>query len=125
LVSPFLCNAKGDTLMAPPYARQTAEQINLLKSAKDPQTRAAAAEALGHLRNYDASDALAKALGDSAPIVRREAAVSLGFCGTRQQINSLMTVLDDPDGLRFRLTGRQQKCSSFSKAGITARTANR
>lgn len=83
--------------MAPPYARQTAEQIELLKSANKPQTRAAAAEALGYLRNYEASDALAKALGDPAAIVRREAVVSLGFCGARQHLNSLIAVLDDPD----------------------------
>ncbi|MHC4733611.1 MAG: HEAT repeat domain-containing protein, partial [Planctomycetota bacterium] len=96
-ISTFLCSAKGDTLMAPPYDRQTAEQIELLKSATAPQTRSAAAEALGYLRNYDAADALARALGDPATIVRREAAVSLGFCGTRQHINSLIAVLDDPD----------------------------
>ncbi|MHC4315348.1 MAG: HEAT repeat domain-containing protein [Planctomycetota bacterium] len=93
----LLCSAKSDTLMAPPYDRQTAEQIELLKSATNPQTRAAAAEALGFLRNYDASDALARALGDPAAIVRREAAVSLGFCGKRQHIKPLIAVLDDPD----------------------------
>ncbi|MHC4461595.1 MAG: HEAT repeat domain-containing protein [Planctomycetota bacterium] len=83
--------------MTSPYDRQTAEQINLLKSSTNPQTRAAAGEALGYLRNYDASDALAGALSDPEAIVRREAAVSLGFGGARRHLKPLIAVLDDPD----------------------------
>ncbi|MFQ5810212.1 MAG: discoidin domain-containing protein, partial [Armatimonadota bacterium] len=80
-----------------PYQRQTAEQTELLASAKAPEARAAAAEALGYLRNYGAADALARALGDSEALVRREAALALAFCGAREHLRPLARALDDSD----------------------------
>lgn len=62
-----------------------------------PGRRARAAEGLGFLRAYDAAPALARALDDDAAPVRRAAALSLGWCGGRAQVQSLLARLDDED----------------------------
>ena len=59
-----------------PYAWQVAEQRTLLLSPS-AQVRAGAAEALGFLRAYTAAEALAQALADDSPEVRRQAVMSL------------------------------------------------
>ncbi len=79
-----------------PYQRQVNEQIEKLKSPSETQ-RAGAAEALGYLRAYDAADAISQALTDPSSLVRREAAMSLGWCGSRRHIEPLVDTLADRD----------------------------
>ncbi len=93
---------------AHPYGRQVAEQIDRLASASG-NVRAAAAEALGFLRAYQAADPLQKTLADESPHVRREAAMSLAWCGGRPQIGPLLHALDDRDW-----TVRQAACVALN-----------
>ncbi|MHC4740282.1 MAG: HEAT repeat domain-containing protein [Planctomycetota bacterium] len=93
----FLCTASGAAATLSPYQLQTAEQLERLASAEAAHDRAAAAEALGYLRNYSAADALAKAREDRSAIVRREAAMALGFCGGRDHVQTLAENLEDSD----------------------------
>jgi len=79
-----------------PYAWQVSEQHTLLLSPC-AQTRAGAAEALGFLRGYTAAKALARALADDSPEVRRQAVMSLAWCGGREQIPILLAALTDSD----------------------------
>jgi len=93
---PDAAAATGRPAPAGPYARQVAEQIAKMSSAT-PSVRAGAAEALGFLRAYAAAEALATALGDPVATVRREAAMSLGWCGGRRGVGPLLGRLDDAD----------------------------
>ncbi|MDP6637225.1 MAG: HEAT repeat domain-containing protein [Phycisphaerae bacterium] len=79
-----------------PYDRQIARQVDKLK-AKSPHERSAAAEALGYLRAFSAAPALARAAGDEAPAVRREAVMSLGWCGGKKDVKVLLARLEDTD----------------------------
>jgi HEAT repeat protein len=79
-----------------PYDRQVAEQVAKLK-ADSPAVRSAAAEALGYLRAFSAASALARASGDESAVVRREAVMSLGWCGGRKHLNTLLDRLGDTD----------------------------
>lgn len=79
-----------------PYDRQVAEQMALLIS-EIPSERSGAAEALGFLRAHDAGDALAIRLTDNTAAVRRDAAMSLGWCGGRGHVAPLLDALDDAD----------------------------
>jgi len=79
-----------------PYDRQVAEQVGKLK-APSPHQRSAAAEALGYLRTFSAAPALARAAGDESPAVRREAVMSLGWCGGKKDVKVLLDRLDDTD----------------------------
>jgi HEAT repeat protein len=79
-----------------PYDRQVAEQIRKLQSGSD-KVRAGAAEALGYLRAYGAADVLGRALADDSAIVRREAALSFGWCGGRTAVEPLLNALEDRD----------------------------
>ena len=97
LLAAVLCGASNAASVSSPHHRQTTEQVELLTSARTPNARAAAAEALGYLRNYSAADALAKALGDDSALVRREAAMALGFCGGRSHLQPLTEMLEDSD----------------------------
>jgi len=72
------------------------EQISRLKSSEE-NTRAAAAEALGFLRAYQAGDALAAALDDTSAKVRQQATMSLAWCGAREHIRPLLEKLEDED----------------------------
>jgi HEAT repeat protein len=79
-----------------PYAWQASEQQALLDSPF-ARVRAGAAEALGFLRAYTAADALAQALADDSPEVRRQVVMSIGWCGGRKQIPALLVALTDTD----------------------------
>jgi HEAT repeat protein len=79
-----------------PYDRHVAEQTKKLQSDSD-KVRAGAAEALGYLRAYSAADALIQALTDDYAIVKREAALSLGWCGNRTHVGPLLDALEDRD----------------------------
>jgi len=79
-----------------PYAQDVADQTAALKSST-PTVRAAAAEALGHLRAHGAADALVTAMKDDDAAVRREAAMALAWCGARKHVAPLLAALDDAD----------------------------
>ncbi len=79
-----------------PYDRQVAEHLKKLK-ADSAQVRAGAAEALGFLRAYSAEEALIAHLQDRSPLVRREAAMALAWCGGRGAVRPLIQALDDAD----------------------------
>jgi HEAT repeat protein len=63
----------------------------------DPQIRAAAAEALGELRNANAVPALISALSDAQLEVRVHAVSSLGQLRQRQAVAPLLKLLDDKE----------------------------
>ena len=95
----FLCVLLPSICLASkvnPYDLQVQDQLTRLKSP-DANVRAGAAESLGYLRGYEASDALVSALADSNAAVRREAAMSLAWCGDRSSISALIEALDDGD----------------------------
>jgi HEAT repeat protein len=68
--------ATSQNFDADPHSLQVRQQIGKLKSPEE-NARAAAAEALGFLRAYQAADALAAALHDTSAKVRRQAAISI------------------------------------------------
>ena len=70
--------------------------VEQLASA-DVNQRTAAAENLGFLRAYSASDALVKVLGDKSVETRRAAALALAWCGGRKELPALFSALDDSD----------------------------
>ena len=82
--------------MLPPYEGQVAEQLAHLQS-DIAEVRAGAAEALGFLRAYEARAALVERLRDASPLVRREAAMALAWCGDRRTVSPLIEVLSDDD----------------------------
>ena len=59
--------------------------------------RAGAAESLGFLRAYEAEEELITALDDPSPLVRREAAMALAWCGGRSSVPPLLHALADAD----------------------------
>ncbi|MHC4701045.1 MAG: HEAT repeat domain-containing protein, partial [Planctomycetota bacterium] len=61
--------------------------------------RAGAAEALGFLRAYSAEQPLIERLGDRSPAVRRQAAMSLCWCGGREAVVPLLDALEDTDAI--------------------------
>ena len=79
-----------------PYQRQLAEQLSRLGSEKT-SVRAGAAEALGFLRAYSAESALIDRLADKSADVRRQVAMALAWCGSREAVGSLLAALDDND----------------------------
>ncbi|MHC4110439.1 MAG: HEAT repeat domain-containing protein [Planctomycetota bacterium] len=85
-----------DDLEVNPYDRQVGEMIERLKSPH-ADVRAGAAEALGFMRAYTTADLLVKALGDDSSIVRRQAVMSLAWCGGRPHVGALIGSLDDED----------------------------
>ncbi len=91
-----------------PYSLQVREQIGKLKSPED-NARAAAAEALGFLRAYPAANALVESLNDTSAKVRREAAMSLAWCGARKHIRPLLDILEDEDWVV-----RQAACAALN-----------
>lgn len=86
-----------------PYARQVAEQTARLHSHSE-HTRAGAAEALGFLRAYDAEESLIERLFDKSAYVRRQAAMSLAWCGSRKAITPLLDALEDADAVTRQAT---------------------
>ncbi len=79
-----------------PYDLNVADQLERLQSPSRA-IRAGAAEALGYLRAYSAADALVTALKDDNQNVRREAAMSLAWCGDKKNIKPLIDAMNDPD----------------------------
>ncbi|TVS11379.1 MAG: hypothetical protein EA424_23925 [Planctomycetaceae bacterium] len=80
-----------------PFDRQGQEKIALL-DADEAQARARAAQALGYMRYYPAESALIAALTrDDSAEVRRDAALSLGWCGGRRSLMPLVERLADDD----------------------------
>jgi len=112
-----------------PYDRQVAEQVSKLK-ASSPHQRSAAAEALGYLRAFSAAPALARAAGDESPVVRREAVMSLGWCGGKKDVKVLLDRLGDTDWTvrqaawvaLTNITGMELKFDALAKSDVrTAR----
>jgi HEAT repeat protein len=91
-----LLSAQAACRAGDPYQEQLAEHLLELQ-ATDAAERAGAAEAIGFLRAYDAAPQLVRLLRDPASVVRREAALSLAWCGDRKSIDALLDGLDDPD----------------------------
>jgi len=91
------CGAALGVAAASPFDAQVTQQIERLNHP-NPVTRAGAAEALGYLRAYSSALALTETLDDDpAPTVRREAALSLAWCGGRTQVPPLLNALGDED----------------------------
>jgi hypothetical protein len=86
-----------------PYARQVAEQTAELHSHSE-HTRAAAAEALGFLRAYDAEESLIERLSDKSAYVRRQVAMALAWCGSRKAIAPLLDTLENEDAVARQAT---------------------
>jgi HEAT repeat protein len=77
-----------------PYQRQVDEQLRRL-DADAAEVRAAAAEALGFLRAYQAEPRLLARLDDASADVRTRVALALAWCGGRRSVEPLLRVLDD------------------------------
>lgn len=75
----------------------TVSQWREALAVPDAARRATAAENLGFLRAYGAAKALAGAAGDPVPAVRREASLSLAWCGGREEIPLLIESLADEE----------------------------
>ena len=86
----------GDELPRTPYAGQVAKQVERLHS-ESAQQRAGAAEAMGFLRATGEQKALIDHLRDRSPLVRREAAMALAWCGDRNAVSPLLAALSDED----------------------------
>ena len=96
LLALCVLRATGAQKSLNPYDRQIAEQVDKLK-APSPHQRSAAAEALGYLRAFSGAPALARAAGDESPAVRREAVMSLGWCGGKKDVKILLDRMGDTD----------------------------
>ena len=79
-----------------PYQFQVSQKIRQFKSP-DEKVRVAAVESFGYLRDFSSSNALIPMLQDLSPLVRREAAMALGWCGNRSHLNSLIALLSDKE----------------------------
>ena len=108
---------------ANPFQQQVATHTAKLKS-KLAQTRAGACENLGYLRAYQSEQALLACLADNSPIVRRQAAMALAWCGGRPSVVPLLDALDDDDWVTRQsahvsltnLTGKQFPFDAMSSA---------
>jgi hypothetical protein len=80
-----------------PYHHQGQEKIVALQSS-DPGVRSRATQALGYMRYYPAEEALIEVLkSDRSEEVRRNAALSIGWCGGRRSLMPLVDRLADED----------------------------
>jgi HEAT repeat protein len=77
-----------------PFMRQVLENIERLGS-EDPAEQIEGIEKLGYMRAYSAEFSLLAMLGDESSDVRREAAMSLGWCGGRETITPLIEAMED------------------------------
>ena len=115
-----------------PYDRNVADQVEKLRSPSF-HVRAAAAEALGYLRAYGGADDLVRTLGDEHANVRREAAMSLAWCGSKEQLKPLVDALDDSDWTvrqaawvsLTNLTGMEWPFDALTKAKLRKQQVNR
>ncbi|MDR1958286.1 MAG: HEAT repeat domain-containing protein [Planctomycetaceae bacterium] len=82
-----------------PFNDAVREKIRVLQNNPTQKTaeRVRAAEALGYMRACQAENALIAALSDEVAEVRRNAALSLAWCGSRSALKPLLQKLDDPD----------------------------
>jgi HEAT repeat protein len=80
-----------------PFDEEMKEKISVLKNSPNSAERARAAETLGYMRAYNAENVLIEALSDDSVEVRRNAVLSLGWCGSRAALQTLLQKLDDPD----------------------------
>lgn len=80
----------------PLHDQQIDRLLSMLKSG-DIAERSSAIENLGFIRAYRAAPALIGACSDSSAEVRREACLSLSWCGGRACLPALLGSLDDPD----------------------------
>jgi len=116
-----------DDLKVNPYDRQVGEMIERLKSPR-ADVYAGAAEALGFMRAYTGADSLVKALADTSPVVRRQAAMSLAWCGQRSHVPVLIGALNDTDWTvrqaswvsLSNLTGMEFPFDSLADPGVRA-----
>jgi HEAT repeat protein len=95
---PVLAASSPGAALDDPYSMQGRGFITSLDSP-DPVERARAAEGLGYLRFYPAETKLIVAMADENGRVRRSAALSLGWCGSRAALPVLLAGLDDNDWL--------------------------
>jgi HEAT repeat protein len=79
-----------------PYTRHVQQTLQQAESA-DPETRRVAYHNLGLLRSTSAGETLAKGVTDAAPHNRSAAAASLGLCGNKAHVNTLLQALRDQD----------------------------
>ncbi|MCP4787529.1 MAG: hypothetical protein GY878_28705 [Fuerstiella sp.] len=120
----------GDELPLTPYASQIAVQVQRLQS-DSAQQRAGAAEALGFLRTTEGQTVLIDRLRDSSPLVRREAAMALAWCGDRIAVSPLLAALSDEDWVTRQaahvsltnLTGMEFPFDSMAMPGRRAEQA--
>jgi HEAT repeat protein len=102
-------------------------------ASPDAELRTSAAENLGFLRAYDAADSLAAATMDDTVETRREACLSLAWCGGRAHVPALLTALDDHDwSVRqaawvalTNLSGMEFPFASHDESELRARHARR
>lgn len=95
---PALAAPSPEAVSDDPYSVQGRGFITALGSP-DPVVRARAAEGLGYLRFYSAEVPLIAAMADENGRVRRAAALSLGWCGSRVALPALLAGLEDRDWL--------------------------
>ncbi|MDR3108781.1 MAG: HEAT repeat domain-containing protein, partial [Planctomycetaceae bacterium] len=96
---PFVLFFLGLTFVnanANPFDNEMRAKIAVLQNGGQSE-RARAAEALGYMRAYKAENALIAALSDDVAEVRRSAALSLAWCGSRVALKPLLQKLDDTD----------------------------
>ena len=133
-VCPIPAATAGDTLQnlrSNPYDSQVGKYIAMSKSGPE-KMRIDAIEALGYMRAYDASEALIAAMSDRSPAIRREAAMSLAWCGDRQAVDVLLDALNDSDWVVAQaawvslnnLTGMEFKFDSLADENIRNRQVN-
>lgn len=132
LVLTFFFVITGAMAETTPFDEQVAEQITKLQSP-DTAVRAGAAEALGYLRAYAAADVLVSALSDDSVLVRREAAMTLAWCGGRDHVAPLLKALEDSDWVTRQaawvsltnLTGMEFPFDALATPEIQHEQANR
>jgi HEAT repeat protein len=80
-----------------PFDDEMKAKIGVLQNSRIAAERARAAEALGYMRAYKAENVLIGALSDADVEVRRNAALSLAWCGSRTALKPLLQRLGDSD----------------------------
>lgn len=95
-----------------PFDKQVDKYISRSKLGTE-NSRVDAIEALGYMRAYDACEALMAAMSDKSALIRREAAMSLAWCGDRRAVDVLLDALNDGDWV-------VRQASSVSLNNLTA-----
>ncbi len=80
--------------------------VNILEKDEDPETRAAAARALGNAKIKSASEQLIKSLKVDDDIVRQEIVVSLGKIRAQESVNDIIKIINSNNEKRImRING--------------------